>query len=228
MNRLAQIAEARIRGRMLDKPLSGPGGYLDKGIHDVTIVEVDTSQLGSGGYVEFLFESPTGAKHRQRVWLLCRDKDEYSGPLIAVVNALFQDPNVYYSLDEQMAEEELQGPTLETFRGMALALEVDYTPGYLVTQAQDKYMIVDAHSGAARDKRLFESVADARAAAIARGFNRAFRQVKRYKAGSDGTLVDNRARYDAAIKGLSHSSQSGGHPRQLFSIYSLRDATGTR
>ena len=213
---LAAAAKGRMRRRSLDVPISGKGGYIDCGEHDVQITDVDLGKIDSGGAIDFTFQDASLAKHTQRVWILRNGIDEYSSAIVNLVNSVFRDPTVYELLDQLIANPDLQEGTFQAFRGLHVKINLARTDGYSISQQEGKFVIADVHTDKLLDDREFSRLSEARDVAVARKFKRSFRRVKRYESLDDVTLSKNRKNFDNAIVGMLAAAKSVSNIRQLF------------
>jgi hypothetical protein len=227
--KLAAVGRTRAKKRNLDIPIAGRGGYLAAGEHEVTLREVDLSGFEQSNYIDFKFEGITGSLHNQRVWTLkFNSDDEYHPAFVALVNALFCDPSIYEVIDELVADQNLQEGTFAAFKGMKLKVSIDYSDGYRTVLDEGKYIIVDAKTKQQLDARRFDSVNDARQAAVVQRWKRSWPAIKRYEALDDEVLTYNRELFNNAISGMRQAKETVSSPRQIFNPAAFRAVTKGR
>jgi len=224
---VTQFALNRLKRTQSDRTLSGSGGYLGFGTHEVTINNVDLSGFSAKGFIEVTFKGVENSTHRQRIWILdYKDKEKYNVLFLALINSLFEDTTVYEKLDELMADEDIQESVFATFKGMQLKINLVPKKGYTIVsnKYENGYEIVDAITGDTLVEKTFKTINDARQTAIAKNLTRSWPTVNRYEACSDDVLQTNRQNFDFAVQGIKEAKRTIGNPRRLFNPAALRDS----
>lgn len=213
---LANIARNRIKRRSLSTPIAGRKGYLEEGVHEVRVDDINLSGINEG-YITVDFEGSSGSRHSQRLWIIDRYKDEYSDRLLYFINALFCDPTIYDTLDDLLMNQDIQESIFKTFKNLWLKIFVEWTEGYDISVDDNgNYLLIDAISKQLVEHKLFDSFSAAREYAVKKKYKKAWRQVKRFEALDDETLTANKQRFDTAVKGMLQATQSIGNLRQIF------------
>ena len=103
--------------------------YLGVGTHTVRVESVNTSCLETRGYVDLVFGSG-GQTHRQRVWVLSKDKTQLGFKLKQLLDGIFGDHRVWLeALDINQAQ------AFHLLRGMECEITLQAGPGYQIQQS---------------------------------------------------------------------------------------------
>lgn len=226
-SKLAQIAQHRKTDRSTST-VTGKLGVLRPGEHVVRIAEVDMSKFETDGSILFIFEGSNGATHKQRMFTVSKDNsNEYSSILIAFINALFKDADIWDTLENLMEDENVHAQLFNAFKHLKCKISIDTTSGYVVLPSVKGYTVIDAQSKKYLFRRYYKTVHEAKEASLEAGYKPSYLYVKYYEALDDTICVNNRKTFDAVIEGIRTATKDIADYNKFFGSKAF-ESTSTR
>lgn len=205
-SKLAEIARGRLKSTPGGTVVTGRTlGRLDAGTHDVRIESVNTSCLGTRGFVDLTYGDAQQRTHRDRIWVLNRDGTTLSWRMQQLAGALFGCTNAWLAAVEQDQEQ-----AFHLLRGMKLTITMEPGPGYQVEQSPVGWQAVLSGQVVAGAQTIQETHRQAQAA----GHSRSWLRVKGVTGGRH--LDDNQQ----ALSNATAALRSAGEEAEPVSLES--------